>query len=102
MPNSTGAISKVHKFCVTDTPVAREIPLWLAGSVGRFLDHASNDPDDAFGLNGCRGDVLSWMARGPHERDGALKRFASKYLPDLPVPAQPRKIEMFAKRFAGL
>ena len=41
------------------------------------------------------------MARGPHERDGALKKFASKYLPDLPALARARKIAVSAKRFAG-
>jgi len=84
MLDSIEALSKVRQSCIADTPIPREIQLWLAGSIGRYLDHLTSDLDDAFGLNTGRGGVPWWLVRGIQERDTALRKLAAMYLPDLP------------------
>jgi hypothetical protein len=101
MLDSIEALSKVRQSCIADTPIPREIQLWLAGSIGRYLDHLTSDLDDAFGLNTGRGGVPWWLVRGIQERDTALRKLAAMYLPDLQIPTQARKIEMLSRRFAS-
>ena len=101
MLNSIEALSKVRQSCINNTPIPREIQLWLAGSIGRYLDHSTKDLDRAFGLNTSRGGVPWWLVRGIQERDTALRKLAATHLPDLQIPAQAREIERLSKKFAS-
>jgi len=74
---------------------------WLGRSLHDFLAHRCRSVDEALGLRFPRGGVPWWREEATRARDAALRELAARYLADLSVTAQARRIRQLSLRFAA-
>jgi hypothetical protein len=93
------ALQAIHSRCTAAEPLTPDLQAWLAESLGRYLQHACDNLNEAFGVIQGHGGVPWWRERAIRERDAALRALARAHLDSLSTYGRAKAVAEISERY---
>lgn len=93
------ALQAIHSRCTADQPLTPDLQIWLAESLGRYLEHDCDNLNEAFGVVQGHGGVPWWRERDIRERDAALRALANAHMSGLSIYGRAKAVAEISERY---
>jgi hypothetical protein len=101
MLDAIHALDEICQACNQNRPLPDHLRKWIAGSIGRYLEHDCGDLNTAFGIQQSRGGIPWWREKDIRERNSALCELARAYYANQNLSTKARLIYRLMRRYSG-